>query len=86
LHAVSQILNDLSLAAEGGPSNTLTFEETPFQLRPMLPADFWKPLIHSSGDKPPTYVTDVHRLQALRPHLETVRRTLVETLEAVRGS
>ena len=85
LQAVSQLLSDLKLAAEGGPTKTLTFAETPMQLRPMLSAEVREPLIDSSGDEPPTYTTSLHQLQALRPRLEAVRRTLVAALEMERA-
>lgn len=85
LQAVSQLLSDLKLAAEGGPTKTLTFEETPMQLRPMLSAEVWEPLIDSSGDEPPTHSTNLHQLQALRPRLEAVRQALEATLEAANG-
>lgn len=86
LHAVSQLLSDLTLAVEGGPTKTLTLEETPMQLRPMLSAEAWEPLIDSSGNEPPTYVTSLHQLQALRPRLVAVRQALEATLEAANGS
>ena len=76
LHAVSQLLGDLQLAAEGGFSKPLTFDETPVQVRPMLSAEVWKPLTGSSGDEPSTYATSLHQLQAHRPRLEAVRQAL----------
>ena len=86
LQAVSQLLSELKLAVDGGSCKTLTFDEVPMQLRPMLPAKVWEPLIDGSGDEPPTYVTSLSQLQALRPRLEAVRQTLVATLETGHGS
>ena len=86
LQAVSQLLRDLGLADERSLSEPLTFDETQMQLRPMLLAQVWEPLIDHSGDEPPTYVTSLSQLQALRPRLEAVRQTLLDTLEAGHGS
>ena len=86
LQAVSQLLSDLKLAVDGGSSKTLTFDEAPMQLRPMLPAEVWEPLIDGGGDEPPTYATSLHQMQALRPRLEAVRQALEATLEAANGS
>ena len=85
LQAVLQLLSDLKLAAEGAPAKMLTFDEMPMQLRPMLPAEVWEPLIDSSGDEPPTHATGLHQLQAIRPRLESMRQTLVATLGAGHG-
>ena len=86
LQAVSQLLSDLKLADDGGSSKTLTFDDAPIVLRPMLPAEVWEPLIDGSGDEPPTYATSLHLLQALRPRLEAVRQALEATLETANGT
>lgn len=81
LHAVSQLLGDLGLAAEGGFNRPMTFDDMPVQLRPMLSADVWKPLTGSGGDEPPKHATSLRQLQGLRPHLEAVRHALTTALE-----
>ena len=86
LHAVSKLLRDMELADARGLSEPITFDETQMQLRPMLLAQVWEPLIDHSGDEPPTYVTSLSQLLALRPRLEAVRQTLVATLETGHGS